>query len=94
MQRRNLFIWKVVIATTLNFNRLIKKDCENKALVQLWTRVLFIYFNMEVVENDFNIVKSKTFLTVTENNADEVYDSSLAITAEEFNYLVELPQST
>lgn len=49
---------------------------------------------MEVVENDFNIVKSKTFLTVTENNADEVYDSSLAITAEEFNYLVELPQST
>lgn len=42
---------------------------------------------MEVVENDFNIVKSKTFLTVTENNADEVHDSSLAITAEEFNYL-------
>ena len=42
---------------------------------------------MEVVENDFNIVKSKTFLTVTENNADEVYDSSLAPIVDEFNYM-------
>lgn len=42
---------------------------------------------MEVVENGFNIVKSKTFLTVTENNADEVYDSSLAPIVDEFNYL-------
>ena len=42
---------------------------------------------MELVENDFNVVKSKTFLTVAENNADEVYDSSLSIAAEEFNYL-------
>lgn len=42
---------------------------------------------MELVENDFNIVKSKTFLTVAENNADEVYDSSLALIADEFNYM-------
>lgn len=42
---------------------------------------------MEVVENDFNIVKSKAFLTVAENNADEVYDSSLALIADEFNYM-------
>ena len=50
-------------------------------------RVSFYIFNMELVENDFNIVKSKTFLTVTENNVDEVYDSSLSLLAEEFNYL-------
>ena len=42
---------------------------------------------MELVENDFNIVKSKAFLTVTENNADEIYNSSLALIADEFNYL-------
>ena len=42
---------------------------------------------MEIVENDMNVVKSKTFLTVTENNADEVYDSSLALIADEFNYM-------
>jgi len=42
---------------------------------------------MELVENDLNVVKSKAFLTVTQNNADEVYDSSLVIAAEEFNYL-------
>ena len=42
---------------------------------------------MELVENDFNVVKSKTFMTVTENNASDIYDSSLAVIAEEFNYL-------
>lgn len=42
---------------------------------------------MELVENDVNVVKSKAFLTVAENNADEVYDSSLSIASEEFNYL-------
>ena len=42
---------------------------------------------MELVENDFNIVKSKAFLTVTENNASEIYDSSLALIADEFNYM-------
>lgn len=42
---------------------------------------------MELVENDVNVVKSKAFLTVTQNNGDEVYDSSLSLLAEEFNYL-------
>ena len=42
---------------------------------------------MELVENDFNIVKSKTFLTVAESNADEVYNSSLALITDEFNYM-------
>ena len=42
---------------------------------------------MESVENDFNVVKSETFMTVNENNACDIYDSSLAIIAEEFNYM-------
>ena len=42
---------------------------------------------IDLVENDVNVVKSKTFLTVTQNNADEVYDSSLSIIADEFNYM-------
>lgn len=42
---------------------------------------------IDLVENDVNVVKSKAFLTVTQNNADEVYDSSLAPIVDEFNYL-------
>lgn len=42
---------------------------------------------IDLVENDLNVTKSKTFLTVTQNNADEVYDSSLTLLAEEFKYL-------
>ena len=42
---------------------------------------------MELVENDFNVVKPKdTLMTVTEVTED-VYDSSLSVIAEEFNYL-------
>ena len=42
---------------------------------------------IDLVENDVNVVKSKAFLTVTQNNADEVYDSSLSIIADEFDYM-------
>lgn len=42
---------------------------------------------MELVENDFNVVKSEILMTVTENNASDIYDSSLAVIAEEFNYM-------
>ncbi len=42
---------------------------------------------IDLVENDLNVTKSKAFLTVTQNNADEVYDSSLALIADEFNYM-------
>ncbi len=42
---------------------------------------------MEIVENDFNVVKDNTsYLTVSEVTED-VYDSSLTLLAEEFNYL-------
>lgn len=41
---------------------------------------------MELVENDFDVVKCKTLLTVNEINED-VYDSSLQVAAEEFAYL-------
>ena len=42
---------------------------------------------LEIVENDFNVVKPKnSFLTVSEVTED-VYDSSLSVIAEEFNYM-------
>lgn len=42
---------------------------------------------MELVENDFNVTKdNNSFLTVAEVTED-VYDSSLSVIAEEFNYL-------
>lgn len=42
---------------------------------------------MEIVENDFNVVKNTTsYVTVSEVEED-VYDSSLTVIAEEFNYL-------
>ncbi len=41
---------------------------------------------MEVVENDLNVVKNKSELTVSEVTED-VYDSSLKLIADEFNYM-------
>ena len=41
---------------------------------------------MELVENDYNIVKCKSIITVTDVNED-IYDSSLKLIAEEFNFL-------
>ena len=42
---------------------------------------------MEIVENDFNVVKDTTsYMTVEEVSAD-VYDSTLSVIAEEFNYM-------
>lgn len=50
--------------------------------------VVFYIFNMlELVENDFNVVKdNSTLLEVTEISED-VYDSSLTLIIDEFNYL-------
>lgn len=42
---------------------------------------------MDIVENDFNVVQDNTsYLTVSEVKED-VYDSSLTVIAEEFNYM-------
>lgn len=42
---------------------------------------------LDMVENDFNVVKdNSTLLEVTEINED-VYDSSLTLIIDEFNYL-------
>ena len=42
---------------------------------------------MELVENDFNITKdNNSFMTVTEVT-ENVYDSTLSVIAEEFNYM-------
>lgn len=43
---------------------------------------------LDMVENDFNVVKSNdsSLLTVEEDNAD-IYDVSLSLMAEEFNYM-------
>lgn len=42
---------------------------------------------LEIVENDLNVVKPKnSFLSVSEVTED-VYDSSLSVIAEEFNYM-------
>ena len=42
---------------------------------------------LDIVENDFNVVKDNTsYLTVSEVTED-VYDSSLTLLAEEFNYM-------
>ena len=44
---------------------------------------------LDIVENDFNIVKyDNDLLSVEEANTEvEVYDSSLALIADEFNYM-------
>ena len=44
---------------------------------------------LDIVENDFNIVKyDNDLLSVEEVNTDiEIYDSSLALIADEFNYM-------
>ena len=47
----------------------------------------FYIFRMDIVENDFNVVQDNTsYLTVSEVKED-VYDSSLTVIAEEFNYM-------
>ena len=49
---------------------------------------IFIYFYMlDIVENNFNIVKNNTTLLEVEEVSGDVYDSSLTLLAEEFNYL-------
>jgi len=43
---------------------------------------------LDIVENDFNIVKDNTsLLEAKEIEEEEVYDSSLTLLAEEFNYM-------
>lgn len=42
---------------------------------------------LDIVENDFNIVKDNTSLLEVKEIEEEVYDSSLTILAEEFEYL-------
>ena len=42
---------------------------------------------LDIVENDFNITKdNNSLMTVTEVTED-IYDSTLSVIAEEFNYL-------
>lgn len=40
-----------------------------------------------MVENDFNVVKDNTSLLSVEEVSADVYDSTLSVIAEEFNYL-------
>lgn len=42
---------------------------------------------LDIVENDFNVVKNNTTLLEVEEVSEDVYDSSLTLLAEEFNYL-------
>ena len=42
---------------------------------------------LDIVENDFNVVKNNTTLLEVEEVNEDVYDSSLTLLAEEFNYL-------
>ena len=42
---------------------------------------------MEIVENDFNVVKNNTSLLTVSEVTEDVYDSSLLVIAEEFNYM-------
>ena len=42
---------------------------------------------MEIVENDFNVVKPKDSLLTVSEVTEDVYDSSLSVIAEEFNYM-------
>ena len=42
---------------------------------------------LDMVENDFNVVKNNTTLLEVEEVSEDVYDSSLTLLAEEFNYL-------
>jgi hypothetical protein len=42
---------------------------------------------LDIVENDFNIVKDNTSLLEVKEVEEEVYDSSLTLLAEEFNYM-------
>ncbi|MBR4397090.1 MAG: hypothetical protein IKS93_04475 [Methanobrevibacter sp.] len=42
---------------------------------------------LELVENDFNVVKDNTSLLTMEEVSEDVYDSSLTVLAEEFDYM-------
>ncbi|MBR6403766.1 MAG: hypothetical protein IKS48_10325 [Eubacterium sp.] len=42
---------------------------------------------LDIVENDFNVVKNNTTLLDVEEVEEDVYDSSLTVLAEEFEYL-------
>lgn len=42
---------------------------------------------LDMVENDFNVVKNNTTLLEVEEVSEDVYDSSLTLMAEEFNYM-------
>ena len=42
---------------------------------------------LDIVENEFNVVKNNTTLLEVEEVNEDVYDSSLTLLAEEFNYL-------
>jgi len=49
--------------------------------------ILYILYMLDIVENDFNIVKDNTSLLEVKEVEEEVYDSSLTLLAEEFNYM-------
>lgn len=42
---------------------------------------------LELVENDFNVVKDNTSLLTIEEVGEDVYDSSLTVLAEQFDYM-------
>ena len=42
---------------------------------------------LDLVENDFNIVKDNTSLLSVEEVSTDVYDSTLSVIAEEFDYM-------
>ena len=42
---------------------------------------------LDLVENDFNVVKDNTSLLAVEEVSADVYDSTLSVIAEEFNYM-------
>ena len=42
---------------------------------------------MDIVENDFNVVKDDTSYLTASEVTEDVYDSSLTLLAEEFSYM-------
>jgi len=42
---------------------------------------------LDMVENDFNVVQNNNSLLTIEEVTEDVYDSSLTLLAEEFNYM-------
>ena len=47
---------------------------------------------IELVENDFNVTKSKSYLAVSETSSNNLYEEDYSLKAEEFNYLEMFPE--